>query len=92
MEVYAKIALSIIRRQETIIGPVAIEQAEHIPHLKLDWKGQDVQIDGDPISVIDNLVRAYGRLFGQVSVEVSKQAAAPFLSKVHPNHLPHTLE
>lgn len=92
MEIYAQIALNIIRRQATIIGPVAIEQAEHIPHLKLDWSEQSVQIDGDPLPVIDSLVHSYSRLFGKVSVEVSKEAAAPLLQKVHPNRLPHSLE
>lgn len=92
MEVYAQIALNIIRRQAAIIGPVAIEQAEHVPHLKLNWPEQNIEIDGDPIPVIDNLVRAYSRLFGKVSVEVSKEAAAPLLQQIHPNRLPHSLE
>ena len=92
MEVYAQIALNIIRRQEAIIGPVAIEQAEHIPHLELNWQKKEVHIDGDPVTVIDNLVQAYSRLFGKVSVEVSKEAAASLLGQLHPNRLPHSLE
>lgn len=92
MELYTQIVLSIIRRQEAIIGPVAIEQAEHIPHLKVDWPSQHVEIEGDPVPVIDNLVRSYSRLFGKISVEVSKEAAASLIRQLHPNRLPHSLE
>jgi hypothetical protein len=67
MEVYTQIILSIIKRQEAIIGPVAVEQAEHIPHLKLNWQSQQVEIEGDPLPVIDNLVHSYSRLFGNSS-------------------------
>lgn len=92
MDVYSQIAESIIRHQEAIIGPVAIEQAEQIPHLHLQWDKRQVSIDGDPISVIDNLVQAYKKLFGQVSVEVSKEAAASLLGRLQPNRLPQTLK
>jgi hypothetical protein len=92
MEVYGQIVLNIVRHQEAIIGPVAVEQAEHIPHLTLNWDKQEVEIDGDPVPVIDNLVRAYSRLFGKISVEVSKEAASSLLRQLHPNRLPHSLE
>lgn len=91
MEIYTQIILNIIQHQEAIIGPMAVEQAERIPHLKLDWTKHEVAVDGDPVPVIDNLVRAYSRLFGQISVEVSKDAAATLLRQLHPGHLPHTL-
>jgi hypothetical protein len=92
MELYAQIVLSIIKRQEAIIGPVAIEQAEHIPHLHVDWQNQTVEIEGDPVPVIDNLVQSYSRLFGKISVEVSKEAAASFIRQLHPSRLPRSLE
>jgi hypothetical protein len=92
MEIYSQIALNIIQHQEAIIGPVAIEQAERIPHLLVDWPSHGVKIEGDPIPVIDNLVNSYSLLFGQISVEVSRDAAASLLSQLNPNRLPHTLE
>lgn len=92
MDIYTQIVESIIRHQETIIGPVAIEQAQHIPHLTLDWSKKDIRIDGDPVPVVDNLVKAYSQLFGKISVEVSRDAVAPLLRQLHPSRLPHTLE
>jgi hypothetical protein len=91
-DVYAQIAKSIIKHQEDIIGPVAIEQAEHVPHLHIEWDKQLVTIDGDPVSVIDNLVSAYKQLFGQISVEVSREAAASLLSGLQPDRLPSSLK
>lgn len=92
MDVYAQIIESIIRHQEAIIGPVAIEQAEHIPGLLLYWPQHQVTINGDPVIVIDSLVRAYKNLFGQISVEVSKEAAGSLLGRLEANALPQTLK
>jgi hypothetical protein len=50
MNVFAQMAEKIIESQETIIGPVALEQASHVPHLHLDWEHHEVQIDGDESS------------------------------------------
>jgi len=91
MDVYAQIVLNIIRHQEAIIGPIAVEQAEQIPNLHLEWSKKEVSIDSDPVIVIDNLVSAYRQLFGQISVEVSKEAAASLLTQLQPAQLPQTL-
>jgi len=80
MDVYAQICESIIRHQEAIIGPVAIEQAEQVANLQVDWANHKVSVGGDPVTVIDSLVQAYKNLFGQISVEVSKEAAGSLLA------------
>jgi hypothetical protein len=91
MDVYSQIAEKIIEHQESIIGPVAIEQAEEIPHLSLDWGKHQVSIDGDAPKVIDALIRQYKELFGQISVEVSKEAAGPFIGQLPADKLPKML-
>jgi predicted Zn-dependent protease len=92
MDVYAQIVESIIRHQEAIIGPVAVEQAEHVQGLQVDWAQHQVTVSGDPVSVIDNLVQAYKNLFGQISVEVSKEAAGSLLGRLEVDKLPQTLK
>ena len=92
MDVYAQIIESIIRHQEAIIGPVAIEQAEHVPGLEVDWAQHQVSITGEPVAVVDTLVQAYKNLFGQISVEVSKEAAGSLLARLEANALPQTLK
>lgn len=81
-DIYSQIVEKIIKRQETIIGPVAIEQANRVSGLKLDWEHKDIKIEGDEIKVISDLVEAYKELFGQMSVEVCKEAAAPLLNQL----------
>jgi hypothetical protein len=91
MDVYSQIVQSIIRHQEAIIGPLAVEQAQQIRDLHVQWDKHEVTIDGDPIKVIDNLVQAYKQLFGQISVEVSKEAASTLLGRLQADRLPQTL-
>jgi hypothetical protein len=92
MDVYSQIVLKIIQRQESIIGPIAVEQAEQVSGLKLDWTAQQVSISGDEAKVVDQLVDKYQDLFGQLSVEVCKEAAASLLSQLPSGGLPETLK
>jgi hypothetical protein len=92
MDVYEQIAVKIVSGQETIIGPVAIEQAEHVPHLKLDWEHHEAAIEGNKAEVLESLISTYRDLFGQISVEVSKQAAAGLMAQLPANALPDILK
>jgi uncharacterized protein YlzI (FlbEa/FlbD family) len=91
MDVYSQIAEKIIKQQENIIGPVAVEQAQRVPNLTVDWKNHKVSVKGDGTKVIDKLVERYKTLFGQISVEVCKEAAEPLISKLEASQLPKTL-
>lgn len=92
--IFDQIALKIIKSQEAIIGPVAIEQAQRVPHLKVEWSkdNQQVEIEGDKTHVLDALVEVYKELFGQISVEVSKEAAASLVGQLPAGQLPETLK
>jgi hypothetical protein len=92
MDIYAQIVEKIIRQQESIIGPVALEQALRVKGLHVDWKNHQVSIDGDGPKIIDELVETYKALFGQISVEVSKEAADHLLSQLPPTQLPNSLK
>ncbi|HET7827295.1 MAG TPA: hypothetical protein VFK97_00310 [Candidatus Saccharimonadales bacterium] len=91
MDVYAQIIERIIKQQESIIGPVAIEQAGHVHNLKVDWAKKDIEVSGDGAKVIDELVDQYKELFGKISVEVCKEAAEPLINKLPEGKLPKTL-
>ena len=92
MDVYAEIATKIIEQQESIIGPVAIEQAKQVAGIKVDWVKHEVEISGNEAAVIDKLVAKYKELFGQISVEVCKEAASKFSSKLSGDKLPKSLQ
>ena len=92
MDVYGQMATKIIQAQEVIIGPVAVEQAKRIPNLRIDWDKKDVNIKGSGEAAINDLVAVYERLFGKISQEVSKEAAAPFINKLPVDSLPQSLK
>jgi len=73
MNLFNEIAEKIIEEQESIIGPVALEQARKVPGLIIDWKKREVVIEGDESSVIEKLVEQYQGIFGQASVEACKK-------------------
>ena len=91
MEIYAQIVERIIKQQESIIGPIAVEQAEHVQNLKVDWDKKDISIVGNGAKVIDDLVGQYKELFGKISVEVCREAAEPLMKKLSGEQLPKTL-
>ena len=91
MDVYAQIAEKIIEGQEAIIGPVAVEQAQQVKNMKVNWSEHTVTILSDGVKVIEDLVEVYKQLFGQISVEVSKESAAGVLSTLTGEQLPLSL-
>ncbi len=88
MDIFAKMAERIIKEQEGIIGPVAIEQAGKVKGLKLNWQSHEVSIEGDKTTVIENLVEQYRELFGQASVEACREAVKGIISEVPQNQVP----
>ncbi len=76
MDIYAQIAEKIIEHQETVVGPVAVQQAQQVSSLKIDWPRHQVSIIGDEPAAIDQLVGQYEVLFGPLAIAVCKEAAA----------------
>lgn len=91
MDVYIKIILKIIDAQESIVGPVAIEQAKKVTNLSINWPKHSVKIKGDPMLAIDSLVQQYSKLFGKVSVEVCKEASSHYLTELEKSKKPSSL-
>lgn len=92
MEVYGEIAAKIIAQQQTIIGPVAIEQAKSVSGLKVNWDKKEVTVTGNGPAVIDKLVSQYKELFGKISVEVCKEAASKLVSQLPADQQPASLK
>lgn len=89
---FDQIAEKIIEQQEAIIGPVAVEQAKLVKELKIDWPQHDVDVEGNPQTAIDDLVEQYKELFGQIAVQVSKEAVASLLAQLPTDQQPKTLQ
>ena len=76
-ENYSNIAESIIKYQESIIGPLAWSEARSV--VGLETKGDKVFIAGDGKQVLEKLVSKYEALFGQASIEACKDAIRPLI-------------
>ena len=59
---YAQIVAYIIKEQEHIIGPIALEQAKKISGLKISDL-ENIHITGNAKEVLENLVTQYAKLF-----------------------------
>lgn len=88
MNTYAQIAEKIIKEQETIIGPVALEQAQKVRGLKINWPNHEITFQGNEKDIIEKLIEQYKNIFGQTSVEVCKEAVKDLIKKIPANQIP----
>lgn len=89
--VYTEICSQIVKEQEQIIGSLAVEQAQQVEGLTIDPVTYRCSVTGDGSKVIDELIEQYRDFFGHAAVEVCKEAAAKFLSKLPTDELPASL-
>lgn len=92
MDPFSQAAEKIIREQESVIGPLALEQARRVNGLKVDLDKHQVSFSGNRTEVLEHLVQQYQKLFGQASVQVCKDAVRPYISKMSPNEVPALLK
>lgn len=92
MNSYEAVVKSIISQQELIIGPVAVQEANKVPGLKVTLDGKSITITGDGKDVLANLVNQYASLFGRVSVEVCKEALLSSGQAIDHEQLPEILK
>lgn len=88
MNIYLELARSIIKAQENVVGPLALEQAKRVSGVKVGNTSQDVVLEGDEKDAVNRLVKQYEGLFGKVSLEVCKRAALPITSSTEKNLIP----
>ena len=90
MDSYAQIVSQIIKDQEIIIGPIALEQAQKVSGLEAP-SSDSIKINGEAKNVLSDLVNQYAKLFGKASIEVCKEAVRQVKAQVAPEQLPDIL-
>ena len=90
MDPFTQAVEKIIKQQEAVIGPLAIEQAKKVQGLK--FSGGKFAVQGNRSKVLEDLVKQYSHLFGRASVEVCKDAVQPLLSKIPAQEVPSLLK
>lgn len=91
MDIYSELAKKIIREQESIIGPVALEQARKVSGLIIDGDAENITFNGNKKEIIENLVKQYEHLFGLTSVEVCREAVKSLISQAPKDDVPQVL-
>lgn len=92
MSEYNQVAISIIKEQELIMGPIAWEQAGKVSGLRIDIVKHEANIEGDTKEVLEKLVAQYEKLFGRASREVCRDAVRPLLSQIPQEVIPTVLQ
>jgi len=92
MNIFAQLAEKIIQEQEGIIGPIALEQAQKVSGLSLDWSKHEVAMKGDETDILEKLIENYEHLFGRASVEVCRDAVKALLPQIPPEKRPRLLQ
>lgn len=90
MDAYAQVVSNIIKEQQAIIGPVALEQAKKVSGLEVT-SSDDIKISGNKKEVLNNLVNQYAKLFGRASIEVCKEAFQVYSDKIPASDVPDIL-
>ncbi|OGK16776.1 hypothetical protein A2690_04960 [Candidatus Roizmanbacteria bacterium RIFCSPHIGHO2_01_FULL_39_12b] len=88
---YTPIFTAIIKEQQMVIGPLAIERARKIPGLTIK-DVNDINIKGDAQKVLGDLVNEYAKLFGKASIEVCRDAIKTINPSVSSSQLPSILQ
>jgi hypothetical protein len=92
MDTYAKMVEKIIVAQQEIIGPVALEQAEKVAGLKVDWQKREFKFEGSKKEIVEKLIEKYKALFGPASVEMCRDAVRSIASDMKADELPSSLK
>jgi hypothetical protein len=90
MDTASQIVEKIIKEQEAIIGPIAVEQARKVEGLEV-VSDSDVKIVGNVKEVLTNLVAQYEKLFGKASVEVCREAVRGMIAQAPKDQIPQIL-
>lgn len=90
MDAYTQAVSRIIKEQQSIIGPIALDQAKKVTGLEVG-DADDVKITGNKKEVLSQLVNQYSKLFGRASIEVCKEAFSEVSDKINPSEVPDIL-
>jgi hypothetical protein len=90
--IFDKISVRIIKEQELIIGPIAWDEANKVPGLKVDQSKKQVALEVNGKEIVTKLVAQYSRLFGKASTEACKDAVQDLVADMPKDQVPAVLQ
>lgn len=91
MDKYSEVVFKIVREQEMVVGPLAIDLARNVNGLKVNNRNE-FSIEGDPKLALHELLMQYKKLFGELSLQVSKNALKDNIKNFQKGELPEILQ
>lgn len=90
MDTYSQLVAEIIKEQQNVIGPLALDQAKKVAGLNIADMNHPI-LSGNAKEILAHLVEKYAELFGQASVEVCKEALKQIKTPPTSDQLPEIL-
>jgi hypothetical protein len=91
MDILTQMAEQIMKRQEKILGPVALKQAMKVQGLRIDPQTYQISLEGDKKEILGQLVSQYEKILGKMAIDISKEAVKGIVSQVPPDQVPQIL-
>jgi ribosomal protein L23 len=92
-DIYETISSSIIKEQVNLIGPIATEVASKVSNLSINNTTFEVHIQAaNKADIVDALIARFEAVFGDVSVEVSRDAVKSMIKDIPVDAVPRKLQ
>lgn len=88
----SKAVRAIVVQQKSIIGPMAVDQANKVSGIHVSSDLTSVEVSGSTNQVLTALVKQYERLFGKASVEACKESIREANISISSKDLPAVLQ
>jgi len=93
MTIFDQISVRIIKEQESIIGPMAWDEAKKVPGFTIiNQQNGEVSLVDDNVEILNNLVTQYAKLFGMASTIACKEAVQDLIAELPPDQIPTSLK
>lgn len=79
---------SIVSDQVSIIGPMAIDEANKVPGLHVSSDLSSISSSGDFKNTLSELVKRYEQLFGRTSIEACRESIKKILPIINAREIP----
>ena len=81
MSLFEDMASKIIKEQQTIIGPLALREANKVVGLKVT-SIDNIVIEGNSKEILQKLVEQYAKLFGNASIQLCREVTEQYSSDI----------
>lgn len=92
MSILQTMVIQIIKGQELIIGPIALNEARKVQGILITGDTNEIKLQKDDPKVVDRLVGQYEKLFGRASREVCREAVRDIIGELPAEKIPASLK